>query len=88
MIKALKIIIGKLTQMHIPYMIIGGIANSIYGNPRQTFDIDIKVQVDIETIIATNQHTIKWNYLLENIKMLSETLENPAIYDRIKELQK
>ena len=61
MIKALKIIIGKLTQWHIPYMIIGGIANRIYGNPRQTFDIDIKVQVDIETIIATNQHTIKWN---------------------------
>ena len=88
MIKALKIIIGKLTQMHIPYMIIGGIANSIYGNPRQTFDIDIKVQVDIETIIATNQHTIKWNYLLENIKMLSEILEDRAIYDRIKELQK
>ena len=74
--------------MHIPYMIIGGIANSIYGNPRQTFDIDIKVQVDIETIIATNQHTIKWNYLLENIKMLSEILEDPAIYARIKELQK
>ncbi len=88
MIKALKIIIEKLTKLHIPYMVIGGIANSIYRNPRQTFDINIKVQVDIETIIATNQHTIKWNYLLENVKMLSAVLDNPDIYHRIKKLQK
>ena len=27
-------------------MVIGGIANSIYGNPRQTFDIDIKIDLD------------------------------------------
>jgi hypothetical protein len=36
-------------------MVFGGIANSVYGNPRQTFDIDIKIALDsakpIETFI-------------------------------------
>jgi len=31
-----------LEKNKIDYMIIGGVANSFYGNPRQTFDIDIK----------------------------------------------
>ena len=33
-------------------MIFGGIANSIYGNPRQTFDIDIKVNIQGEDSIG------------------------------------
>jgi hypothetical protein len=32
-------------------MVIGGIANSIYGRPRQTFDIDIKIAIE-ETQLA------------------------------------
>ena len=27
-------------------MVFGGVANSIYGNPRQTFDIDIKISLE------------------------------------------
>ena len=27
-------------------MVFGGIANSVYGNPRQTFDIDIKFSLE------------------------------------------
>lgn len=41
-IKALVSIGDFLAQMGVSYMVFGGIANSIYGNPRQTFDIDIK----------------------------------------------
>ncbi len=41
-IKALADITSLLDSLEIPYMVFGGIANSLYGNPRQTFDIDIK----------------------------------------------
>jgi len=41
-IKALEAITKLFYRLEVPYMVFGGIANSIYGNPRQTFDIDIK----------------------------------------------
>ena len=42
LLKALASIRDLLELMNVPYMIFGGIANSIYGNPRLTLDIDIK----------------------------------------------
>lgn len=42
---ALKDIVDWLEKQQIPYMIFGGIANTLYGNPRQTFDIDIKISI-------------------------------------------
>lgn len=47
-LQALEKIISFLDSEEIPYMIFGGIANSIYGIPRQTFDIDIKIQLETE----------------------------------------
>jgi hypothetical protein len=46
LVEALHKIVEFLKMEKIDYMIIGGIANSIYGNPRQTFDIDIKIDLD------------------------------------------
>ncbi|SPD74981.1 conserved hypothetical protein [uncultured Desulfobacterium sp.] len=43
---ALASITEFFAKMGIPYMVFGGIANSIYGNPRQTFDIDIKLVLE------------------------------------------
>ncbi len=37
-------------------MIIGGVANSIYGYPRQTFDIDVKVAIEEESLSAFIHH--------------------------------
>ena len=42
-IKALETITRLFDRLEVPYMVFGGVANSIYGNPRQTFDIDIKL---------------------------------------------
>ena len=42
LISALQKMVMFLEKNKIDYMIIGGVANSFYGNPRQTFDIDIK----------------------------------------------
>jgi hypothetical protein len=46
LIQALQIIVRFFESQQIPYMLIGGLANSIYGIPRQTFDIDIKIILD------------------------------------------
>jgi hypothetical protein len=46
LIKALSTITSWMERMNIPYMVFGGIANSIYGNPRQTFDVDIKFSLE------------------------------------------
>lgn len=50
LIQALREIIQFLEKEKISYMIIGGIANSFYGNPRQTFDIDIKIDLDEQRV--------------------------------------
>jgi len=44
--KTLLIIVRWIESKNIPYMVIGGIANSIYGIPRVTYDIDIKVSFE------------------------------------------
>ena len=46
LIKALSTITSWMERMNISYMVFGGIANSIYGNPRQTFDVDIKFSLE------------------------------------------
>ena len=46
LIVALRDIVRWLDNEKIEYMVFGGIANSVYGNPRQTFDIDIKISLE------------------------------------------
>lgn len=42
---------GWLEKINIPYMVFGSIANSIYGDPGQTFDVDIKLLLEPENEI-------------------------------------
>lgn len=62
LIQALKTMVELLDSRDIPYMVIGGIANSIYGIPRQTFDIDIKVQLqtdgEVDALIKHVESTV------------------------------
>lgn len=46
LIDVLDVITRWLELRKIPYMVFGGVANSLYGNPRQTFDIDIKISLE------------------------------------------
>lgn len=48
--QSLSKIIGWLEEQDIPYMIFGGLANSIYGNPRQTYAIDVKISINNQKI--------------------------------------
>lgn len=46
--KLLKRIAGKLSKFRIPYMVIGGQAVLLYGEPRLTKDIDITLGLGVE----------------------------------------
>jgi hypothetical protein len=50
-------------------MIFGGIANSIYGNTRQTFDIDVKLDLTDE----------QKKYFLKKLETIAEILPNDPI---------
>lgn len=45
--KALESVIAFLSERKIPYMIIGGVANSIWGRSRATRDADFKISIDM-----------------------------------------
>jgi predicted nucleotidyltransferase len=44
--QALQIVVDFLNEHHIPYMLIGGLANAIWGEARTTRDADFKVSVN------------------------------------------
>lgn len=43
---ALRSVVSVLEELKLPYMLIGGMANLVWGEARTTQDIDITVQVD------------------------------------------
>lgn len=56
--QALRTLSVFLSKDRIPYMVIGGLANAIWGNPRSTIDIDVTIWIedtDIEKTIANFQ---------------------------------
>lgn len=54
-----------LTQAHVPYMIIGGQAVLLYGDPRLTRDIDVTLGIEVDqqaqlVAVATNLSPQTW----------------------------
>jgi len=59
---ALLAICRFLKQKNIPYMVIGGMANAVWGEPRATLDIDITIWVEdakIEDVIESLRPVFK-----------------------------
>jgi hypothetical protein len=48
--RALIDLAGILSANNVPYMIIGGIANAVWGEPRSTIDIDATIWLEEENI--------------------------------------
>ncbi len=46
----LKRLVEKLSEAGIAYMLVGSVAASYHGQPRSTFDIDLVVDADEETL--------------------------------------
>ncbi len=49
-IQILKLVITKLEQLDISYMLSGSVASSFYGQPRMTRDIDIVIELAFEHV--------------------------------------
>lgn len=49
---ALVAIAERLEALQIPYIVIGGMANAVWGEPRATLDVDVTVWVDDQEIPA------------------------------------
>lgn len=39
--QALVRLARRLSDLEVPYMVIGGVANAVWGEPRATLDIDV-----------------------------------------------
>lgn len=73
--RALLTIAGELHTKGIPYMVIGGIANLIWGVPRTTMDVDVTVWVEDEQIPNLIEHLMEEFRLLvqEPVAFVQET---------------
>jgi len=47
---ALKLVVDFLVRNNVPYMVIGGLANSVWGEVRLTRDADFKVSIGDQTL--------------------------------------
>jgi hypothetical protein len=47
-VEILKLVLGRLARMGIPYMVGGSFASSFYGRPRTTYDADLIVDLKHE----------------------------------------
>ena len=78
----IKRIAGQLAAGHIPYMIIGGQAVLLYGEPRLTKDIDITLGIGIEKLplIKAAARALGLECTAENIDdFVRETMVFPAL---------
>ena len=56
--QALIHLVSVLDRLRIPYMVIGGFANTVWGEPRATIDIDVTVWIAEPEISATIEHLV------------------------------
>jgi len=68
LIDVLDVITRWLELRKIPYMVFGGGANSLYGNPRQ------KDRQDIDALVNEQRSHIDWKYLLSRFMGRSEII--------------
>ena len=73
--KALIDLSKILFEKHIRYMVIGGMANAVWGNPRATIDVDVTVWVQDKKIEYTTQiFAEEFDVLVPNpIEFIKET---------------
>ena len=80
----LEKVIYFLHHHRIPYLLIGGMALSLWGRPRTTLDLDFMIQMDEENFgnikrlfqkekIRLDQKWMKWNPLLKGTRLRFRT---------------
>ena len=83
--KLLEQIAGELSAQKIPYMIIGGQAVLLYGEPRLTKDIDVTLGIGSEglDLVMQSVENVKFNILVpEPEDFVRETMVLPTIHEK------
>jgi len=77
---ALGRLAGFLDRASVPYMVIGGIANIVWGEPRATLDIDVTVLVEAARIGAfIDRASVEYRLLIQNpVEFIRETRVLPV----------
>ena len=81
--KLLEHIADELSSQNIPYMIIGGQAVLLYGEPRLTKDIDVTLGIGTEGLgkVQKSVHNLKFEILIPDPKdFVSETMVLPTLH--------
>jgi hypothetical protein len=78
--KALNDLSRMFKKENVPYMIIGGLANAIWGNPRATLDIDVTIWVledQIQKLLAILER--RYTFMVEEpVDFISKTRVLPV----------
>ena len=80
--KLLKKISAALDKQHVPYMVIGGQAVLLYGEPRLTKDIDITLGIGIDGLdkIKRIVNSLHFEYLADHVdEFVKETMVLPVV---------
>lgn len=83
----LRALVKFLAAQKIPYVILGGVAVSIYGEPRLTADIDVNIILDKRRIMVFLDRAKKYGFypaLSDIEKFAGETGVMPMIFRRNK----
>jgi len=83
--KLLEQIAGELSAQNIPYMIIGGQAVLLYGEPRLTKDIDVTLGIGSEGLdqVMQSVENLKFNILVpEPEDFVRETMVLPTLHEK------
>jgi hypothetical protein len=82
---ALITLASWLDRMQIPYMVIGGFAVTIWGEPRFTRDLDVTISVDPERFQATiGRITAEFTPLVSDpVKFATDTRVLPIVLDSV-----
>jgi len=83
--KLLEQIAGELSAQNIPYMIIGGQAVLLYGEPRLTKDIDVTLGIGSEglDLVMKSVENLKFDILVpEPEDFVKETMVLPTLHEK------
>lgn len=81
----LKKVASELVKQKIPYMVIGGQALLVYGEPRLTKDIDITLGIGLDGLnkIKSIVEKLKLKYLIANVEdFVQKTMVLPVIDEK------
>jgi len=83
--KLLEQIAGELSAQSIPYMIIGGQAILLYGEPRLTKDIDIALGIGAEELqrVKSSVQNLRFKILIPDPEeFVKETIVLPTLHEK------